>query len=114
MSQTFKSTCPSLFTEGYGMNSPEMEEIAEKAQIEKSLERMIRSVVSIGNGTPMTHYSRRLFEYNEKDEVSGYFDTPLRGEDEDPITDKCNRCWKVLPEVIGKELCLRCNKIINS
>ena len=28
--------------------------------------------------------------------------------------NKCNRCWKVLPEVIGKELCLRCNKIINS
>ena len=28
--------------------------------------------------------------------------------------EKCNRCWKVLPEVVGNELCMRCKKIINS
>ena len=30
------------------------------------------------------------------------------------IGNKCNRCWKVLPEVKEKDLCIRCNKIINS
>ena len=27
--------------------------------------------------------------------------------------EKCARCWKVLPEVKGKEICCRCKNVIN-
>ena len=26
--------------------------------------------------------------------------------------EKCKRCWKILPEVIGKDICKRCHTVI--
>lgn len=44
MSETFEFPCPSLFTEGYGITCPEMDEAIEKMQVEYSLNTMIRQI----------------------------------------------------------------------